>query len=233
MNGPRRLIITGVAAAGVLVTGGVAVATGLAAASASSTSAQPSVADLQARLAQLQSDTSSLTSQVTDAQKALTDAQAAQALADANAAAAATAAANLRPAAPQHVAPTHVAVKAAHKLSWEEPNVDAIIARLPRGAGVIYRALGAPDAEAPGLPQGLPDGGLGADVDAAGGLRGDQHGGVGDHLAADDELLLVAARQGVGGHVDAGRADVELLDDGLRSPPSGPLVDEQASGERG
>lgn len=115
MNGPRRLIITGVAAAGVLVTGGVAVATGLAAASASSTSsAQPSVADLRARLAQLQSDTSSLSSQVIAAQQAVTDAEAARALAEAQAAAAAVAAANVRPSAPQYVAPTHAVVQAAH-----------------------------------------------------------------------------------------------------------------------
>jgi hypothetical protein len=33
------------------------------------------------------------------------------------------------------------------------------------------------------------------------------------HLAADDQLLLVAAGQRGGGDVDAGRADVVLLDD--------------------
>ncbi len=37
--------------------------------------------------------------------------------------------------------------------------------------------------------------------------------GLAEHLAADDELLLVAARQRVRGDVDARRADVELLDD--------------------
>ena len=57
--------------------------------------------------------------------------------------------------------------------------------------------------------------GLGADVDAAGRVRGDQQDRVAAHLAADDELLLVAARERPGGGVDAGRADVVLLDDAL------------------
>ena len=48
----------------------------------------------------------------------------------------------------------------------------------------------------------VPDRGLGADVDAAGRVRGDQQDRVAAHLAADDQLLLVAAGQGAGGGVD-------------------------------
>ena len=60
----------------------------------------------------------------------------------------------------------------------------------------------------PGIAQLLPDRRLGADVDAAGGMGGDEHAGVAAHLAADDQLLLVAAGEGEGGGVAAGRADV-------------------------
>ena len=56
----------------------------------------------------------------------------------------------------------------------------------------------------PGLAEVVPDGGLGADVDASGGLGGDEHRRVGHHLAADDELLLVAAGQREGGDVGPG-----------------------------
>ena len=53
-------------------------------------------------------------------------------------------------------------------------------------------------------PRGVvPDGGLGADVDAARRVGGDEHLGVGDHLPPDDELLLVAARQRERGDVGA------------------------------
>ena len=49
----------------------------------------------------------------------------------------------------------------------------------------------------------VPDRRLGADVDAAGRVRGDQQHRVAAHLAADDELLLVAAGQRARGGVDA------------------------------
>ena len=42
----------------------------------------------------------------------------------------------------------------------------------------------------------VPDRGLGADVHAAGRVGGDEHLRVAAHLAADDQLLLVAAGQG-------------------------------------
>ena len=37
--------------------------------------------------------------------------------------------------------------------------------------------------------------------------------GLAEHFAPHDELLLVAARECVRGDVDAGRADVEVIDD--------------------
>ena len=62
----------------------------------------------------------------------------------------------------------------------------------------------------------VPDRRLRADVDAAGGVARDQQRQLAAHLAADDELLLVAAGQRAGQRVDAGRADVVLLDDARR-----------------
>ena len=56
---------------------------------------------------------------------------------------------------------------------------------------------------APGLADVVPDRRLRADVDAAGRVRGDQHLRLVAHLPADDELLLVAAGQRAGRHVDA------------------------------
>src|SRR5690606_13077482 len=72
---------------------------------------------------------------------------------------------------------------------------------------------------AAGLADVVPDGGLRADVHTAGGVGGDQEARPGAHLAADDQLLLVAAGQGGGGDVDAGGADVVLGDD-----PAGVLL---------
>ena len=43
------------------------------------------------------------------------------------------------------------------------------------------------------LPDVVPHLGLGADVDAASRVGGDEQYGVGGHFAADDQLLLVAA----------------------------------------
>ena len=51
---------------------------------------------------------------------------------------------------------------------------------------------------------------------------------VAAHLAADDELLLVAARERPGGGVDAGRADVVLLDDALGVAARAAAVDPAA-----
>ena len=72
----------------------------------------------------------------------------------------------------------------------------------------------------------VPDLGLGADVDAAGRVGGDQQHRVAAHLAPHDELLLVAARERTSGGVDAGGADVVLLDDprgvGARTRPVEP-----------
>ncbi len=71
------------------------------------------------------------------------------------------------------------------------------------------------EAAAPGVAQLVPDAGLRADVDAAGGVRGDEQQRLAGQLAADDELLLVAARQRRRRDVDARRADVEVRDDAL------------------
>src|SRR5690606_6166404 len=49
---------------------------------------------------------------------------------------------------------------------------------------------------AAGLADVVPDRGLRADVHTAGGVRGDQEARLVAHLAADDQLLLVAAGQG-------------------------------------
>ena len=48
-------------------------------------------------------------------------------------------------------------------------------------------------------------------------MRSEQHGRLGQHLAADDELLLVPAGQRERWDVRAGRADVELVDHLLRA----------------
>ncbi|GDY63289.1 hypothetical protein SAV14893_026820 [Streptomyces avermitilis] len=69
---------------------------------------------------------------------------------------------------------------------------------------------------AAGLADLVPDRGLRADVHTAGGVGGDQEARVVAHLAADDQLLLVAAGQGGGGDVDARGTDVVLLDDPAR-----------------
>ena len=61
--------------------------------------------------------------------------------------------------------------------------------------------------------------GLRADVDAAGRVGGDEQDRVAAHLAADDELLLVAAGQRAGGDVDRRGAHVVLLDDPLGVAP--------------
>src|SRR5690606_27893755 len=66
---------------------------------------------------------------------------------------------------------------------------------------------------AAGLADVVPDRGLRADVHTAGGVGGDQEARLVAHLAADDQLLLVAAGQGGRGDVDARGADVVRLDD--------------------
>ena len=85
------------------------------------------------------------------------------------------------------------------------------------------------EALAPGLAHEVPDARLRADVDAAGRVRCHQHLGVVAHLAADDELLLVAARERAGGHVDRRGAHVVLLDDALGVGLGSSGVDELAS----
>ena len=65
------------------------------------------------------------------------------------------------------------------------------------------------------VEQGLVDGGGRPGIDAPGRLGDHQHARVLQHLAADDELLQVAAGQAAGERVDAGRLDVEFLDDPL------------------
>ena len=63
-----------------------------------------------------------------------------------------------------------------------------------------------------------------ADVEAAGGLRGDDELERARELAGDDDLLLVAARQRARVGVDPGRPDVVVLDrllGGLRRSPCG------------
>src|SRR5690606_9408014 len=69
------------------------------------------------------------------------------------------------------------------------------------------------EAVRPSLTDVLPDLGLGTDVDAPRRMGGDEHEGAGGELTADDELLLVASRQGACGDVDTGRPHVELLTD--------------------
>ena len=62
------------------------------------------------------------------------------------------------------------------------------------------------------LQQFAPDLGGRAHVHAPGGLRDQQHLGLGFDLAAHDELLQVAARQAAGGCLRAGGFDLEALD---------------------
>src|SRR5262249_1655975 len=66
---------------------------------------------------------------------------------------------------------------------------------------------------ATGLADAVPDLRLGADVHTTGGVGGDQELRVVAHLAADDQLLLVAAGQRGRGDGDAGGTGVVLLDD--------------------
>ena len=68
--------------------------------------------------------------------------------------------------------------------------------------------------------QGLVNGGGGAGIDTPGGLRDHEHARVLQHLAADDELLQVAAGEAARQRVDAGRADIEFLDDAAREVPA-------------
>ncbi len=83
-----------------------------------------------------------------------------------------------------------------------------------------------------GVAQDVPDHRLGADVDTASGMCGDQYLGLGGHLASDDQLLLVATRQGERRHVDARGAHVELVDDGVRSGLGTGDVEPRTLGER-
>src|SRR5262249_44825815 len=76
----------------------------------------------------------------------------------------------------------------------------------------------------------VPDRGLGADVDAAGGVGRDQHLGRVAHLAADDELLLVTAGQGARRHGDTRGADVVGGDDALGVLAGAGNVDQEAAG---
>lgn len=74
----------------------------------------------------------------------------------------------------------------------------------------------------------VPDLRLCADVHTPGGVGGDQQLGVVAHLAADDQLLLVAAGERGGGDPDAGRADVVLAHDALGVGARGLEVEEGA-----
>ena len=80
------------------------------------------------------------------------------------------------------------------------------------------------------VAQVLPDGRLGADVDAPRGVGGDQHRGLAAHLPADDELLLVATGQRERRYVDAGGAHVVRADDALGVVTGALAVDPAASG---
>ena len=60
--------------------------------------------------------------------------------------------------------------------------------------------------------QGLMDRSSRTGVDAPGRLRDDEHAWVLQDLAADDELLQIAAGQAARQRLDARRADVELAD---------------------
>ena len=60
------------------------------------------------------------------------------------------------------------------------------------------------------VDQRLVDGGGRTGIHPPGRLRDHQHARVLQHLAADDELLQVAARQAARRRVDARRADVEF-----------------------
>ena len=130
MAGTGRRTVTGVAVAGVMLTGGVAVAAGLSGAEAAPNATDPSVAALQDRLAQLQSDTDLLTGEVASATTELQKAQAAQAArvaaAERAARAAATAASTPRAAAPAAPRPkattptTHTSTGASGASSGED-----------------------------------------------------------------------------------------------------------------
>ncbi|HEY5136368.1 MAG TPA: hypothetical protein VIJ41_11290 [Candidatus Nanopelagicales bacterium] len=115
MSGTGRIVATGVATVGVVLTGGIAVAASLGSAHAAAPSNDPSIAALQDRLAQLQSDTVRLTGEVTAASTALRHAESGRAARAAAAAKAARSAASaaaaaavtrppVRPAAPVRTA---------------------------------------------------------------------------------------------------------------------------------
>ena len=70
------------------------------------------------------------------------------------------------------------------------------------------------------------------DVDAARGLVDQQHGCVVRHLAADDQLLQVAAGQGAGRDGRAAHLDVEVLDDPAGVRPHGAPVQPPAAAQR-
>src|SRR4051812_17844710 len=81
------------------------------------------------------------------------------------------------------------------------------------------------------VEQCLVDRGGGRGVDAPGRLGDDQHVGVLHDLAADDELLQVAAREAGGRVRDAGGADVEALHDLAREGRDARAADQPAAGE--
>ena len=83
----------------------------------------------------------------------------------------------------------------------------------------------------PRRPQLVPDRRLRADVDPSGGVGCDQCGRSGHELPADEQLLLVAARQRLRGHLDARRAHVVLGDD-LGGPARAPRGRSRAPGVR-
>ena len=80
-----------------------------------------------------------------------------------------------------------------------------------------------------GVADPVPDGRLRADVHAPRGVRGDQHAGAGLQLAADDELLLVAAGQRAGQRVRPGGTDVVLAHDPRGVVPREPAPQEAAA----
>src|SRR4029077_4269115 len=71
-----------------------------------------------------------------------------------------------------------------------------------------------------------------ADVEAAGRLGRDEHLRVACHLACDDDLLLVPAREGPGARRLATTAHIELLEQALRALEHAARVDEAPLRER-
>ena len=70
-----------------------------------------------------------------------------------------------------------------------------------------------PETATTGFSDVVPHCCLRTDIDAASGMGGEEQSGLREHLATDDELLLVAARERMRLDVDPGRAHVVVVHD--------------------